>query len=425
VNHKLRLKSAGVLGAALLITACGGTSSTTSSSVRPGAFVRVYASIPNAGPGAAEATQVADGIELALAEHHRRAGDYPVHYMPLGAGPAAEDFAFVPSSARHAQSAVAENARRAAADPSAVLYLGELGSDANRISIPMLNLAEMPQLSPTSTAVGLTAAGPGSGRGEPFIYFPRRPRTFVRLLPNDAAQAEASLLAFGNAHCARIVLAHDRRGASLAKLIRADAPLHGLTVAGSAAVAGTASALQFSTLVRTLRADCVGIEGTATPAMAQLTNRVRAAAPAVHLFLGSDGMCVPGWTNALAGGVDPALDRLLLCTRPTLPLDAYPGGAAFRHAYQAAFGGATPDVNALLGYTAMEVGLDTIASLGRRGNDRAAVLAALIGRVHRTPLGAFSFDRLGDTTLDIYGLYRVGGEGNPVLAATLHPLVGG
>jgi branched-chain amino acid transport system substrate-binding protein len=424
VNRKLRLKSAAVLAAALLIAACGGTSSTTSSSVRPGAFVRVYASLPNAGPGAAEATEMADGIELALAEHHRRAGDYPVRYVTLNAGSAAKSFAFVPSSVRRAQSAVADNARRAAADPSAVLYLGELGSDANRISIPMLNLAGMPQLSPTSTAVGLTAAGPGSARGEPLIYFPRRSRTFVRLLPNDAAQAEASLLAFGNAHCARIALAHDRRGASLAKLIRADAPLHGLTVAGSAAVTGTAAGLQFLSLVRTSRADCVGIEGTATPALAQLTNRVHATAPAVHLFLGSDGMCVPGWTNALDGGVDPALDRLLLCTRPTLPLDAYPGGAAFRHAYQAAFGGATPDVYALLGYTAMQVGLDAIASLGRRGNERSAVLAALLRRIHHTPLGTFSFDRLGDTTLDVYGLYRVGGAGNPVLVTTLHPRAG-
>ena len=118
MNRKLRLQSSCALGAALLVTACGGTSSTTSSSVRPGAFVRVYASLPDAGPGAAEATQMADGIELALAERHRRAGDYPVHYVPLDAGPAAKNFAFVPSSARGAQSAVADNARRAAADPA-------------------------------------------------------------------------------------------------------------------------------------------------------------------------------------------------------------------------------------------------------------------------------------------------------------------
>ena len=48
-------------------------------------------------------------------------------------------------------------------------------------------------LSPTSTAVGLTTAGPASSPGEPDKYYPTDQRTFVRLAPDDAVQAAAQV----------------------------------------------------------------------------------------------------------------------------------------------------------------------------------------------------------------------------------------
>jgi ABC-type branched-subunit amino acid transport system substrate-binding protein len=203
--------------------------------------------------------------------------------------------------------------------------------------------------------------------------------------------------------------------------MRADAPLHGVTVAAYAPITGGLPAAErFAELVKTSRSDCVAIVATATPAMAALTTRVRAIAPVVHLYLGSAGMCVPAWTKAVTDAI-PSMTRLLMCMRPTLPLAAYPGVPAFTRAYQAAFGGATPGIYALLGYTAMQLGLDTIASLGRRGNQRAAVLAALFNRRHSTAMGTFSFNHSGDTTLDQYGLYAVGSDRGPSYQSMLQP----
>ena len=65
----------------------------------------------------------------------------------------------------------------------------------------------------------------------------------------------------------------------------------------------------------------------------------------------------------------------------------------------------------------MKLGLDTVASLGPKGNDKAAVLAALFANVHNSPLGSFEFDRDGDTTLDDYGVYTVA-NGLPTFSST-------
>ena len=53
----------------------------------------------------------------------------------------------------------------------------------------------------------------------------------------------------------------------------------------------------------------------------------------------------------------------------------------------------------------MKLGLDTVASLGSKGNDKAAVLAALFATNRNSVLGAYEFDRNGDTTLSDFGVY--------------------
>jgi ABC-type branched-subunit amino acid transport system substrate-binding protein len=66
--------------------------------------------------------------------------------------------------------------------------------------------------------------------------------------------------------------------------------------------------------------------------------------------------------------------------------------------------------------------LDTIASLGSKGNDKSAVLSALFAIKSRSSvLGTYGFDANGDTTLKSYGLYKVGPDGNPVFSKTITP----
>ena len=68
----------------------------------------------------------------------------------------------------------------------------------------------------------------------------------------------------------------------------------------------------------------------------------------------------------------------------------------------------------------MKLGLDTIAKLGSKGNDKAAVLAALFAtKDYHGAIGTYGFDANGDTTLKQYGLYKVGPDGNPLYVKSI------
>jgi branched-chain amino acid transport system substrate-binding protein len=134
-------------------------------------------------------------------------------------------------------------------------------------------------------------------------------------------------------------------------------------------------------------------------------------------------VCTSTYTNAKEGGVPASIDRLLECTVATQSLTAYPGGRnPFLNAYIAKYHVSNPDPYAIYGYEDMKLGLETIASLGSRGNDKSAVREALFAiRSRNSVLGTYGFDANGDTTLKAYGLYKVGSEGAPVFFKTITP----
>ena len=141
---------------------CGGGAQTAGSS---GGTVDFYSSLPLNGTSAATAAAIVDGAKLALTQAGGRAGRFTVRYVSLDDS--------TPQSGTWNQAKTAANAREAAADPKAVYYIGEFNSGASEVSMPILNRAGVPQVSPASTYVGLTTNEPGSLPGEPNTYFPR------------------------------------------------------------------------------------------------------------------------------------------------------------------------------------------------------------------------------------------------------------
>ncbi len=70
----------------------------------------------------------------------------------------------------------------------------------------------------------------------------------------------------------------------------------------------------------------------------------------------------------------------------------------------------------------MKLGLDTIASLGANGDNKADVLKALFAiKDRKSVIGTYGFDANGDTTLKSYGLYSADKSGNLVFKETLTP----
>src|ERR1700760_2474543 len=411
---------AGLAVIAMAAAGCSssGSSSTTSSgsSSGGGGTVDFYSSLPMQGASSAQTIPLVNGIKLALAQANNKAGQWTVNYQVLDDSTAA--------AGKWDPGQTAANARKVASDPKAVYYMGEFNSGASEVSIPILNSAGIPQVSPANTYVGLTTNLPGSAPGEPQKYYPSGNRTYLRIVPIDSIQAAADLMAMKQAGCTKVAIANDKEayGQGLAQLIELEKADYGVTVASNTGIDPTAPNFRsYAATVKGEGADCFFFAGIVSNGAVQITKDVHSAVPTAKVF-GGDGVCTDSYTAASKGGVPASIDPLTQCTVATQDLAAYPGGKQFLAAYKAKYGPPPPDPYAIYGYEAMKLGLQTIASLGSNGNNKADILKALFATHNRSSvLGTYGFNSNGDTTLKSYGLYKVGSNGVPVFFKSLTP----
>jgi branched-chain amino acid transport system substrate-binding protein len=421
-----------IVGSLLLLAACGSSnSSSSSSSAAAGApasssssassggggnTVDIYSSLPLQGASTAQTDPLVNGIKLALSQAGNKAGNFTVNYQSLDDSTAA--------AGKWDPGQTAANARKVAGDPKAVYYMGEFNSGASEVSIPILNQAGVPMVSPANTYVGLTTNLPGSAPGEPQKYYPTGKRNYLRIVPIDSIQAAADLIAMKQAGCTKVAVANDKEayGQGLATLLGLEKGFYGVTITSNTGIDPTSPNFRsYASTIQGQGADCFFFAGIVSNGAVQITKDVHAALPKAKIF-GGDGVCTSSYTSQKAGGVPAAIDPLMQCTVATQDLAAYPGGKDFLAAYKAKYGSAEPDPYAIYGYEDMKLGLDTIAKLGAKGNDKAAVLAALFATTSRSSvLGTYGFDKNGDTTLKSYGLYKVGPTGDPVFVKTITP----
>src|SRR5580692_468094 len=409
----IALAAAGCSSSSSSSSSSGGS---TSSAAAGGNTVDIYSSLPMQGASSAQTIPLVNGIKLALAQAGNKAGQFTVNYQVLDDSTAA--------AGKWDPGQTEANARKVAADPKAVYYIGEFNSGASEISIPILNQAGIPQVSPANTYVGLTTDLPGSAPGEPEKYYPTGKRTYLRIVPIDSIQAAADLMAMKQGGCTKVAIANDKEayGAGLAQLIELEKAEYGVTVVSNTGIDPTAS--NFRTYAQTIKsegADCFFFSGIVSNGAVQIVKDVNAALPTAKIF-GPDGVCTTAWTQASQGGVPASIDPLLECSVATQDLASYPGGKEFLAAYKAKYGTADPDPYAIYGYEAMKLGLDTIASLGANGDNKADVLKALFAIKDRhSVIGTYGFDANGDTTLKSYGLYSANKTGDLVFKRTLTP----
>jgi branched-chain amino acid transport system substrate-binding protein len=411
-----------VVGTVLALSACGSSGSSSSKaggsggSSGGGNAIDIYSSLPLQGASTAQTDPLVNGIKLALSQAGGKAGTLKVNYQSLDDSTAA--------AGKWDPGQTAADARKVASDPKAVYYIGEFNSGASEVSIPILNQAGVPMVSPANTYVGLTTNLPGSAPGEPQKYFPTGKRNYLRIVPIDSIQGAADLIAMKQAGCTKVAVANDKEayGAGLAKLLDLEKGFYGVNIVSDTGIDPTAPNFRsYASTIQGQGADCFMFAGIVSNGAVQLTKDVHSALPKAKIF-GPDGVCTSSYTGQKKGGVPAAIDPLMECTVATLDLAAYPGGKKFLAAYKAAYSGATPDPYAIYGYEAMKLGLDTISKLGSQGSSKAAVLKALFATTSRSSvLGNYGFDKNGDTTLKSYGLYKVDSSGDPVFFKTITP----
>jgi branched-chain amino acid transport system substrate-binding protein len=410
---------AGCVGALVLgMAACGGDDNSGStggtSGGATGGTVSIYSSLPLQGASKDQTNAMVKGIQLALEESGNKAGNFTIKYESL------DDSTAQAGSWDPGQ--VAQNARKVAQDDKAVYYIGEFNSGASAISIPILNSAGIPQVSPANTYVGLTTDEPGSEKGEPAKFYPTQKRTYLRIVPRDTIQSAALLTLMKKDGCQNIAIANDKEtyGAGLARLMEIQAPNVEANVVSNEGIDKSSPNFRaYAQKIKGQGADCFLFSGVTANGAAQITKDVAAAIPGVKLY-GPDGICESGFTNPAKNGIPKSLAKQFKCSVATLNLESYPGGREFLDAYAKKYNDKNPDPYAIYGYEAMKLGIDTITAAGDKGADKQAILDALFATKDRSSaLGTYSFDENGDTSLTDYGIYTVGDDGNPTFSEAI------
>jgi branched-chain amino acid transport system substrate-binding protein len=384
---------------ALGVAACGGGGDSGGGSSSGGGrtTLTIYSSLPLQGDSRPQSTDVVNGEKLALEEAGGKVGKFKITYKSLDDSTAA--------AGKWEPGQTSADARKAAQDPSTIVYLGEFNSGASAISLPITNEAGILQVSPSNTYVGLTRAE-GADKGEPDKYYPSGKRTFGRVVPADHIQAAAQVAYQKDEGCAKVYILNDKEvyGTGIAKQVASIAKGQGIQVLGNDGI--DTKAANFRTLaskIKSAGADCVFYGGIAQNKGVQLFNDVHAGNPTAKLF-GPDGMADPAYYEKAS----PAVAKMSYLTNPTLDPKLYPPAAQdFFKAFKQKYGN-DPAPYAIYGYEAMKVALLAIQNAGDKGNDRQAVIDAFFKIKDRdSVLGKYSIDENGDTTLSDYGSDRI------------------
>jgi branched-chain amino acid transport system substrate-binding protein len=331
-------------------------------------------------------------MKLALAQHNNKAGKFPIKFVSLDNSTA--------QAGNWTPEATSANARKAAGDKSTAAYIGEFNSGAAAVSIPLLNEAGVPMISPANTAVGLTTKDPGATAGEPEKYYPSGQRNYVRVVARDSIKGPAMVSVMKEDGCTKVQLVNDKEvyGAGLAQAIVIAAKSAGLNILSNEAI--DVKAPNYRSLAHRAAsegADCFAYSGTTQNNAVQLFKDFAAALPNAKLY-GPDGTCESGFTNTKTGVPDSVAARYK-CTSPTLPeSELPPQGQQFFADYAKKYGNTKPDPYSIYGYEAMQLALDAIERSGT--GEKADIVKALFATKDRnSALGTYSIDQNGDTTL--------------------------
>lgn len=392
---------------AALTSGCGSVSGAASSL---GNQLTVYSSLPLQGRSGAISKQIVGGEKLALYDAGGHVGPFKVSYSSQ------DDSS--PASGQWDPGVTASNAKTAANDPSTIAYLGDYNSGATAISLPLINAADILQVSPASPYVGLTSSL-DAGQDEPERFYPTGKRSFARLQPGDPVQARAQAQLMRGLGVRKVYVLDDQDPFELplAQMVAADSEHTGISVAAHDSLDTTTTSSFAGEVAKIAEsgAQAVFFAGGTGPGVVSLWKQLHSADPRLWL-LGPNTMVNATFTSEVGAG--PGARTLL--TTPVLPVRSYPASAQrVLSDYRRQFG-EQPEAYALFGYAAMSATLQAIRRAGSRGNNREAVIDALFARgAQGSVIGRYAIEPDGETTLSSYGVDRVS-TGKPVFWRVLN-----
>lgn len=395
--------------ALILIVLCAGTIAACGDDSREQTdrTLRVYVSAPMKGGRGGEDT--ARAVEIAVKNAGSRVDAAAIDVV--GLNDSAPDGAFDPKLVRR-------NATRAAGDEETIAYIGEFDSGGTEIAMPILNRAGILHVSSGSTALKLTEPSPVEGER----LRPTGVSTFGRVVPNDMVQAGAleEFMGQESVKTAYVVDDGGTYGTGLRQLFEKAATTSGIKVINGPRVGKRTEFGDLAERISKADPNALLYAGSDLDLAFSLFEAVHRSSAHIKLF-GGDGLALTGFLTAL-GPIE--LDTYV--TAPQLPTGNYArSGEDFLVRFKEEFGREAEPMS-VFGYEAGAVVIDSIRR-GVRGDIatdaisslRTGTREAFFDTTERaSPLGSYSIDINGDTTLPFYGAYRVE-NGQLVLGRTI------
>jgi branched-chain amino acid transport system substrate-binding protein len=358
--------------------------------------VTIYSSLPRHGVSAAAARASAAGQRLALEDAGGRAGELEVELVQLDSAE--------PGERLWDPDVVSANAGRAADDPRAIAYIGELDYGASAVSVPITNEAGLLQVSPNDGLTSLTRTPLGRPRAGPERYYPEDERSFVRLVPADELVAEALMSRVRETGADSVAVLYDGEihsrelGGILQALARRDGPEPVETKEYRGRVD------EIPDVVRDVAEDEPEVllyAGIAGPGTGRILAQIDSALPGVPVYT-TYGMLARDPEVPI-----PAAPASVTTLGPIPPESELPReGRRLLARLRETEGDAVARPEALYGYEAMRLVLDAIRVAGA---DRARVIeeALRIRERRHSPLGPYRVRATGEVETTSFALYAL------------------
>ena len=364
--------------------------------------VLIASDLPLRGDAAPVTRSMTAAIRFVLRSHDFRAGKHMVGYQSCDDSTSQTNrFEFFKCTA---------NAKAYAGAKHLIGIIGTFNSGCAVDVIPIVNRAPggpLPMISPSNTYVGLTRAGPGTGPGEPGIWYPTGVRNYVRVTPADDMHGAAYALLAKQLALRSVYVLEDGEeyGAAIAQTFTTAARKLGLDIAGRQTWDARAS--NYRDLARRIvRTDAQGVlvAGVIQLNGIQLVHDLRRGLGPDFVLMTGDGFppfelldaarrdAIGIYTSTTAIAVESLTGAGRRFVRDFAPTQ--PGHAISQYVLETA--------------QAAEVLLDAIS---RSDGSRKSVLDELRRtQVRDGILGSFRFDANGDKVPGAITIYRITGE---------------
>jgi branched-chain amino acid transport system substrate-binding protein len=351
--------------------------------------IKIVSSLPRTGSSKGQTDTIVNSFKQAFEEANNRVGGATLVYEDLDDA--------TPARGAWDAGKEAENANRAVADADVMVYLGTFNSGAAKVSIPILNRANLVMISPANTYPGLTKKVEGVEPNEPDVYYPSGRRNYSRVVPSDELQGQVAANWAKQLGVTKMYVLDDTElyGHGIAVQVADTARRIGINVVGGPeGIDPKASDYRaLATKIRGAAPDLVYYGGITQNNAGKLVKDVRAVLGNDVKLMGPDGI----YEQAFLEDAGDAAEGMYITFGGVAPTKLTGKGAEWYRAYKAKYTG-EPEAYAAYGYESAKVALDAIQRAGRK--DRPAIRDAVFAtRDYDGVLGRWSFDQNGDTTL--------------------------